>query len=165
MIDVTDIQPSSRRGDRNTKFVIQQRHGLIVQIIDSMHHEGKIVDDILIYEELKKRGYHMSERTFKRDIATINKDNTFVMDLAQSHYSRIVEFCFEQYNDVIRNCMVIENIQWNNDKTIVDEEINEDTGEIEIVRRRTITSRKNIHLPDLERFTSASLQPTSCLNH
>lgn len=94
------------------------RRCVIHQIIDVMHHQDQTIDDVMISRELVKRGYSVDMHTLKKDICVLNKNNTYVIDIATTNYSAMIENIFEGFQQCIRQCDEIYAKKWTNSKSI-----------------------------------------------
>ena len=69
----------------------QQRRIKLLEIINKFRAKGKLVNRYTLQPELAKAGFKVSFATIYRDMTSLNQNNTWVRDLAQSNYSAYQE--------------------------------------------------------------------------
>lgn len=107
------------------QMLIMQRHEAIMLCIDEIERVGRIWDEELIVKEMIKRGWEVTKRLVTDDMKEINKNNSFVIELSRKHYSRMVEYCYENIKLSVRECNEILSKQWSNSKQIEKESISD----------------------------------------
>lgn len=70
---------------------ISFRRRKVEQIMSNLKKIGKRITRFTVQEELDKIGFHVSSVTAYRDMTAVNRENTWVRDLAQSNYSAYQE--------------------------------------------------------------------------
>jgi Fe2+ or Zn2+ uptake regulation protein len=69
----------------------QLRRQTLAKIVIEFRKEKKQVTRYTLQPELAKRGFDVSFATIYRDLTILNRDNTYVRDLAESNYSAYQE--------------------------------------------------------------------------
>ncbi len=83
----------------STQLNEKNRQAQIALLIAKFNSIGQAVTVHTIQKELKKsaRPIIVDIRTIYRDLIEINKENSFVLELAQYHYSKMVETAYTNY--------------------------------------------------------------------
>lgn len=124
----------------STQINEKNRQEQIALIITRFHSSGKAVTVYTIQKELKEsaRKIIVDIRTIYRDLIEINKENSFVKDLAQYHYSKMVEDLYTNYSWIYNEARKNYLKKWTLSKTITriskEEEIIEEVTTEEIAQ-------------------------------
>lgn len=68
-----------------------RRRQKLQDIINQFRSKGSLINRFTLQPELEKAGFKASFTTIYRDMTALNKDNTWVRDLAESNYSAYQE--------------------------------------------------------------------------
>lgn len=124
----------------STQLNEKNRQAQITLIIAKFNSIGQIPTVYTIQKELKEstRKIIVDIRTIYRDLIEINKENSFVKDLAQYHYSKMVETAYTNYAWVYNQARKNYLKKWTLSKTITrttkEEEIVEEVTTEEIAQ-------------------------------
>ena len=117
--------PIKRPGNHTSDAVIHQRRKAIMIILDNIERAGKIWDEEIVLTEMHKSGWQITKEVLKDDIKILNEDNSFVIDLSRTHYSRMVEYCYQNIKLSVRECNKIISQTWANSKQVTKEVISD----------------------------------------
>ena len=121
----------------NTRDEIEKRREQIIQIREDLYRQGKVPDNFMVVKELEKYGYYITDRTIRRDMAEINRENSYVLDLAKWNYNGLVEYMFATLEAIVRDCSDIIATKWTNSKVVVTEE--EGENGMKVKKQKIIT--------------------------
>ena len=101
-----------------TQDEIKERRNKIILVRENIKLQGKVPDRLKILNELKKYGHFPSLQELRGDMIEINRDDTFVIDLATHNYKELIEELYENLNVILRDCDDIMGKKWTNSKVI-----------------------------------------------
>lgn len=98
---------------------IQSRRNALRKIILEYEKQDKEITRNALLKELDKKGFHIDMATLYRDRTSLNKENTFIEDIAaESNYSAYIEEMFEKIHRVEEKAGQLYEMKWTDDKII-----------------------------------------------
>ena len=96
---------------------ILNRRTAIKQIIIHLKRQGTPVNRFTIKPYLDQRGFVVNHSTIYRDLTIINRENTWVRDLAESNYSAYQEQISNTLDWIEQQAIILYNKDWKSIRT------------------------------------------------
>ena len=107
--------------NRSTKLALIRRQKLLQKILDDNSQYSILyggVNDII--QKMREAGFKdYNHRMYYRDKTDLNKNSTYILDLAQFNYSAYVEEINDDLTFVEEQALAMYRQEWNQDKTII----------------------------------------------
>lgn len=129
---------------KNTHDDILIRRTILSGIITKLKREGKTINRFTLKPLLQRAGFDVDESTVYRDLTALNRENTWVRDLAESSYSAYQEDISDTLDWVVHQAKIQYKKKWTASK-----QMKKETGKgivTEIVTTQELASPKTAFL-------------------
>lgn len=122
-----------------SNFDITVRREAVLRIVNELKKKGITINRYTVHQSVVNAGFDVDESTVYRDLVAINRENTWIRDLAESNYSQYQESIHETLNWIEVEAKKQYKKKWTMSKRVSKQVHAKDEGIIDLIEQ-TVTA-------------------------